>query len=392
MMAKGLSLHIRLADGETGDYLWDHRLEISRATIVEIQDRLEAILYSEFRSIWVRTGEHLQRASTVEAYTLFLEAKQLFNRYTENDNRKAIVKLQEALDRDSRFAPGWAALARAYGNVVSVEESTDESWLDKADGAAHRAIELAPRLPDGYYARGANHYLRSLYFSADTRAKADGDFDRALAISPDYPDALLAKAFLLLSKGIELDDAALTKTSLAFFQRALTLQPNLPNAEANYAVALTHIGQTEAATDRLDRAISNHPDSSRLHIALGNILLFRGDAERAIRVTEDAFRKGILESSFHQARLAAFCAAAGHAGRAREILRTQKTSGIWDLFYTASALAGIGSDQKALERLRECNLNGAEKGEQGGVFRWWLRKDPNFRTLRESGALKPFLG
>jgi serine/threonine protein kinase/Tfp pilus assembly protein PilF len=385
-------LHIRVADGKTGAYIWDHQLELSQETVFEIQDHLEAVLHTGFRPLWARTQEHLQRASTVEAYTLFLDGKQLLNQYTPEANRKSIERFQQALEKDPTFAPAWAALSRAYGNVVNVEESMEASWLDKAEEAAIKAIQTAPQLPDGYYARGAVTYLRHSYFGTADRSRALADLEQALRISPDYPDALLLKAFVLLSKSIESDELSLAEASIKLFQRALAIRPNLPNDEANYAFALAHTGNLDLAIDRLEQAVGNSPTSPQLNITLGNVLLLQGQPQRAVDVTEEAMNRKILASPLHQTRLAAFYAAAGNVLRAREILRgTRQPFHPYEDFYTASALAGIGSEKEALERLHEWKRKMTGRNEQVGLFRWWLRKDPNFRALRERGALQPFL-
>jgi tetratricopeptide (TPR) repeat protein len=387
-----LTLHIRLTDGTTGEYIWDHQLEISRESLFEVQNRLEGVLYSEFRPVWLHVREHLKRAGTVEAYALFLEGKQLFNLYQGKENHKAIEKFRQALDKDPDFAPAWAALARAYGNIVNMEESVRMSWLEKADDAAEKAIELAPNLPDGYCARGANAYSRYLYFGTDERSNAEKDFEIALRLSPDFPDALLAKAFLLMCQGVELEETSLVNASLEYYERALTLQPNVPNGEANYALALARAGQFDVARRRLEQALSNNPASARLYITLGNIALLKGDIYRAAEVTEEAIRRNILSSPLHDLRLAAFHAAAGDRGKAREILsRVRGPMSSFEEFHMASVLAGVGSNDEALEKLRTWKQKVSRRDEQLGFFRWWLRSDPNFKELRERGDLEPFL-
>ncbi|MFQ5790973.1 MAG: protein kinase [Acidobacteriota bacterium] len=389
---EAMRLHIRLADGKTGTYLWDHRLELSREDVYRIQNQVEGVLYAELEPLWLHTREHLHRAGTVEAYSLFLEGKQLFNRYEAEANRLAISKLQQALEKDPGFAPGWAALARAYANVVNVEDTIDARWLERADAASQKAVQLAPLLPDGYHARGSAKYLRYVYFGTGNRVEAENDFETALQLSPDFPDALLAKAFLLASRGIELDETPLVESSLKYYQRALALQPNLPSSESNYALALARTGQLELARARLERARSLNPASVQVYTTLGEVAFLQGDTERAIEATREALKRDSPRSAFHQSRLAAFYAAAGLHAEAGEILAKMQRGSPYEDFYLASALAGIGRESESLRKLQTWYQRMESLHEQLGLFRWWLRNDPNFETLRERKLLDRFGG
>jgi tetratricopeptide (TPR) repeat protein len=202
----------------------------------------------------------------------------------------------------------------------------------------------------------------------------------------------LSKAFLLLSKSMELDDIAFAEEALRFFERALTLRPNQPNAEANYARTLSRAGQLDVARKRLEQALQIHPDADPLHVTLADILLLDGDAGAAAEMTENSLRRGILTSSVHQSRLAAFYAAAGRSDDARDLLvRIRGASTYYDDFFIASAWAGTGEEEKALQKLQAWRHKMADRVEQRGFFRWWLRVDPNFKALRDKGALEPFL-
>jgi tetratricopeptide (TPR) repeat protein len=383
----GLTLHIRLSEAPSGSYLWHHRVDLSDADVFKIQEKVEGVLYAEFAPVWLRTGDHLQRAGTVEAYSLFLEGKRLFNLYTIQDNRRAIEKFQQSSQKDPAFAPAWAALARAYGNVVNLEEELDAAWLDKAHEAAERAIDLAPRLPDGYEARANTRLMRYLYFATGDRDGIEKDLDKALQLSPDYPDALQFKAFLLLTKGVELDDPSVIAQSLQLYQRALTLQPNLPNPESNYAYALALTGQSDLAIERLERLVTTLPDSVGAYDTLSTVRFLTGDPEGAIDACLQSLRRE-PESQLNQLRLAAFYAATGNRRAASDIIqRLASARGAYEDFYAASALAGLGRDEKALRRLKSWKSAIEDRREHSGAFRWWLKSDPNFKKLREAGSL-----
>jgi hypothetical protein len=82
--------------------------------------------------------------------------------------------------------------------------------------------------------------------------EAAASYQRALTLQPDFPDAHCNLANLLLEKG-ELDAA------LAHYRTALALQPNNPGAHYNLAVGLVRKGELEPAIAELRIALRIDP-------------------------------------------------------------------------------------------------------------------------------------
>src|SRR5882724_4495606 len=80
------------------------------------------------------------------------------------DNQAAVELLEQAVARDPKFAPAYAALGREYGTKAFIVDPKGKQWEEKALAAAENALSLDSELAEGYVARGyllwslANHY------------------------------------------------------------------------------------------------------------------------------------------------------------------------------------------------------------------------------------------
>ncbi|HSN72426.1 MAG TPA: hypothetical protein VLT59_13010 [Steroidobacteraceae bacterium] len=105
---------------------------------------------------------------------------------------RRLERFERMTRRDPRFARAWSALALAYLEL----RGRDEDALAKlADGAATRALELDPQLPEAQAALGRTRYRYGQWLEAEDRLIA------ALAVDPAAPTALEAYACFLLDLG-----------------------------------------------------------------------------------------------------------------------------------------------------------------------------------------------
>jgi adenylate cyclase len=109
-----------------------------------------------------------------------------------------------------------------------------ETSLLKAEAGAKRAIQLDPKIPDGYTALGQVQRGRGKYLLAvDT-------YSRALALDPDNPDLLNSYSDMLSELGY-------LKQALPLRQRLEALEPFVPVFHNTFARLLWVSGQTDAA-------------------------------------------------------------------------------------------------------------------------------------------------
>ena len=173
-----------------------------------------------------------------EAWASYLQGNHFYARSsTLEDNLRAVYLYQRAVEIDSTFAMGWAALAGAMVAAYSTGEQAADLLTD-ARRAADRSLELEPELPEGLMAQAVCHY-------------AEFEYDRALEL-------------------------------LAAAQRG---RPSSSNAVYAEAAVQRRLGRWEEANSSLHRMLELDPLSrtALLDLALNHLMLREYDvAERYV--------------------------------------------------------------------------------------------------------------
>src|SRR5262249_11735672 len=97
------------------------------------------------------------RTDNPEAYRLYLQARFLEERQTEEDLGRAIDYYNQALVIDSAYSLAQAGLARAYTLHTAFYAGHVDEGFRKARAAAERAVQLEPELAEAHDALGRVH-------------------------------------------------------------------------------------------------------------------------------------------------------------------------------------------------------------------------------------------
>ncbi|MDE2054642.1 MAG: TIR domain-containing protein [Xanthomonadaceae bacterium] len=165
-----IRINAQLIDGTTNSHVWAERYDRDASDIFAIQDEISQaivkalklkLLPAEKRAIQQRGTEN------VEAYNLFLMARQAYVGSQESDprNAKTIIRLcTRVTENDPKYAQAWALMAIGYRVLREAEGG------HSADGmaAANKALELNPKLAEA-------HAIKAQIL------QADGDADTAAA-------------------------------------------------------------------------------------------------------------------------------------------------------------------------------------------------------------------
>ena len=200
----------RLMRADDGDQLWGKSYERDADEIFAVEDEISDALVG---ALGLRPVVPLEKAKPVgiEAYRLFLEGK-----------------YQEAIDRDSKYAPAYAALA---------ESDRLAGLIPKARGEAEKALELDPRLVEGHVVLG---YIRAGNDWDWNGAR--GEFERAMAINSADVHALRGMAMTVLAPTGRLKDA------IGEMNRVVDLDPLDPIPAGELGLLLTVDRQPDAAS------------------------------------------------------------------------------------------------------------------------------------------------
>jgi tetratricopeptide (TPR) repeat protein len=200
--------------------------------------------------------------------------------------------LEQTVTRQAEFAPAWALLGYAcslqpYFSPVLREalhgRSANEvrplvQWIrDKAETAASKALELDPTMASGYATQATLRFWRGDW------AGAASLFRRALTLDPDDPDAGIEYGLMLASVGF-LDQ------SLSIMQQVRALEP-LVHTYGSFTAQLLQLSGRSAASIPILEAMPDSPSSNyrrnyllaRAYAAAGRL----ADAVGALRAIDE---------------------------------------------------------------------------------------------------------
>jgi serine/threonine-protein kinase len=218
------------------------------------------------------------------AYESYLKALGFIQRYDKPGNLDAAIDaLQGAVNRDVRFAVGYAALGEAYRLKYQVDRNP--KWLAEATANCKRAGELDNRLPSVYVTLGRIH---------DDAGKHDlaiQEFQHALDLNPRDADALNGMAHAHENAG-RIADAETA------FKKAAALRPDYWDGYNTLGLFYDRQRRYDEATAALKRAIELTPDNAQVYFNLGAVYLDTSDPKK-IPDAERALRKSLeLNPSF----------------------------------------------------------------------------------------------
>jgi TolB-like protein/Tfp pilus assembly protein PilF len=259
----------QLIQASDGFHLWSESFDGDLSDVFELQERIARSITDKLQVILLEgQSKQLVAAPTqdIEAYTLYLQASQTFNRRDGTRWPEAIGQLEQAIALDPKFARAHsrlAALQALTGNYYPKREAMASA---AAEEHARKATALDPGLAEPWAALGALR-ARQRRFVESMEAS-----ERALQLDPNDVTANFWNATIRCQIGyLELCSARL--------DRVLQLDPMLPNALSWRGRRYVEAGQLEAGEKMLRRSA----DAGLMHagFALATLAEKRGDLDAA---------------------------------------------------------------------------------------------------------------
>ena len=281
---------VHLSDARGGFEVWTERYERPMEDIFVVQD---AIAQSIVRVLEVtlaeRPAEPLVAAPTQDgmAYDKYLWGEYNRNKRTPEGLRDAVGNFEDAIMRDSAFAPAYAGLAETYLQLSlrPGRESADrQTMLARADSLASAALALDDGLAAAYAARAL--VLMEQHYDWDG---AEADLRYAVELAPRAASHRQTLATLLALRGT-LDGA------MAEAREATRLDPLSPAPHSDRGQVLEIAGDLDAAERAYRRALDLNPDFSSAKRHLGFLLMRSGRADEAADLLRVAERPGSAPS------------------------------------------------------------------------------------------------
>jgi len=340
----------QLVSTADGYHLWsesfDRGLEDVFATQSEIAQKLVRALRL---SLTAQESSLLERGGTrnAEAYDLYLRGQALLREGGDTSLPQAAELFARAIKADPQFAQAHAGLANALAYAGIWGLGVDAARIEQALAASRRALELEPRMPEAWVAKG------NLLFLQRKADEAFAAFEEAIGLDPSSYNAHYFYARDLFSAGR-------AEQALAYYETAERLRPEEyqpPCMLAGALFSLDRRGEALAAATRalgaIDARLAVEPNDSRaLHLAA--VLSARvGQRERSL----------------------------AYIGRVLQ-LRPDEFATAYNV---ACAFAVLEMREEALLSLDRAVRNG--RGDLG-----WIEHDPDFDALRDDPRFDAIVG
>lgn len=259
----------QLIQGKDGYHLWSETYDRTLDNIFAIQDEIAAAVVDELKISLLGTAPSA-RETNPEAFTLYLQARELGRRNTAESLEQSNTLYRQVLESDPGFAAAWTGLSINYAQQATLGLISSAEGYALARDAAERAVAIDP-------ASGLAHAsLGEIVNSADRNlAGAVKHVSRALELEPGNIDILRTAAEMFRSLG-RLDEA------IEVCEFMITLDPL--NNNGFYALGLMNrYGHNlDQSIEAFRRALSLSPGRVGGHGLIAEALMLKGEPEAAL--------------------------------------------------------------------------------------------------------------
>jgi len=378
-----MRVSVQLVKVVDGYQLWSETYDRTLEDIFAVQDDIAQSVLKELRTTLMGETADAQagneataavaaavkgRSTDPEAHRLFLQARHLIERFTQEDTTKGIGYLREALTLEPEFALAWAEMGRAYSEEANWGWAPAAEGFKRARDALARALALEPDLPEGHAGMG----WIQMVLERDWRG-AEASFRRALQATPGNAFVLHQASNLAGNMG-RFDEA------IGLARRSVEQDPLSASAYFFFGTTLWTADRPAEAITALRKSLELAPQKAgaRAFIALNLLALGNGD---------DALAEALREPA-EWARLFASAIILHGAGR-----RTESNAALDELtlkwadaaaYQIAEICAVHGDADRAFEWLERAYV----QRDAGAA---WTKVDPYLRSLHADPRWDLFL-
>jgi TolB-like protein len=174
----------QLIRADTGYHVWSDTYDRNVGDLFKVQDEICAEVAKALRVTLDSGPQQAARTDNPDAYTLYLQARSVFQLGTKSGYETALDYLQRAIQLDPSFAAAWADIVKVHVRQWNAGFLPLQQAAEEGRKAAQRALELDPQLAAAHLSMGRVHYM----FDWDWQA-AEAETKRAIALDPGNADA-----------------------------------------------------------------------------------------------------------------------------------------------------------------------------------------------------------
>ncbi len=361
-----LLIKANLVNVVDGSQLWGEQYKRGIAEIQTVEEEISKEIAGKLRL--KLTGEEEKRLTrrhteNTEAYQLFLKGRYHWNRFTEQDLKKAIEYFNQAIAKDPSYALAYSGLAESYG-VLAVQYWPPREAMPKAKAAALKALEIDETLGEAHSCLGGI----TLFYDWDW-VSSEREFKRSIELNPNNGTAHQLYSYYFEAMGQP--EQAITE-----MKRAMEIDPLSVSINADLAVAYNLARQYDLAISQFQKTIELEPHWGLAYAQLGSVYLQKGMIKEAIHEMQKA--EPLEQSAEVIGRAGHAFAVAGNRKEAEkrlEKLRKFSKEKYVPPFGAAFIYMGLGDKDQAFEWLEK-----AYAERSGWLI--WINADPLFDSIR----------
>jgi serine/threonine protein kinase/Tfp pilus assembly protein PilF len=299
---------VNVADGY---HLWSEKYDRDMEDIFAIQDEISLAIVDKLK-IDLLGGEKAKltkrHTKDLDAYSLYLRGRWLWNRRTEENLEKAIHLFEQAIAKDPHYAQAYVGLAESYVALPDYSSITPMGPFEKAKEAALRALEIDETLAEAHVS------LASIKMNCEWDWKgAEREFKRAIELNPGYATAHHWYALYLTWM-------ARFEEAIKEIKHAQELDPGSLVISRNIGLVFFHARQYDQAIDMACKTIEMDPGFSSTHSQLGCAYLQKSMYEEALaEIEKEKAVLGLFDSDV-ECYIGVTYALMGETAKARQVL------------------------------------------------------------------------
>lgn len=282
----------QLIKASDGYHVFSDTYDRDLADIFAVQDDIAGKIGAALKAQLSGESATQTAPSALEAYDLYLIARQGIATRDPGQLREARERLDQALALDPSYAPALAQKAilvlllsnapGAYGEMPVAEA------VEEAQKLIDRALAAAPDFAEAHAALGV-----ARLYGGGSLADAETALKRAIALNPSLSDAQNWLANVIARRGDHAQSLALYE---ALFERDPLYRPAFSNLVSNYTNNQNY-EQAEKVIARVERIVGE--DTSYTLLSRGVVALEKNELAEAARRLGRALELGLTSNVLH---------------------------------------------------------------------------------------------
>ena len=367
-----LRVSVRLFSVARGGSMWGETFDVANTDMFSLENAIAQRLAEALEAQLdprVRAGLAKHGTDNLDAYRSYLQGRYFWNQRTEADFRKAITFFDEAVKKDSQYAPAYSGLADCYSLLGIWGAGPPSSTLARAKDAVRQAVAFDDSLAEAHGSAALVNWVYDWNWTT-----AEQEFKRALALNPNYATARQWYAYFLASRG-RFDEA------LGEIAHARDLDPLSLSIRTDVGEIHAWARQYDLAITELRRVLDVDPKFSLARNLLGMTYLLQRRFTEGIAELEQARRDDDTPRMI--STLGYGYGLTGDRDRANALLgelKSRAASGYVSPFAFALIHTGLDDRDRAFEWLERAFNERSDTMAILEVYPWLdnLRRDPRF--------------